>query len=66
MPRKIRVLIADLRRAGFELDRQAGSHRQFKHPGFPGVVTVSGGEGDDARPYQEKQVRAAIQKVQSP
>ena len=52
MPRKIRELIADLRAVGFEMDRQKGSHRQFKHPSFQGVITLSGGEGDDAKSYQ--------------
>jgi predicted RNA binding protein YcfA (HicA-like mRNA interferase family) len=56
MPRKIRQLIADLRGAGFLIDRQKGSHRQFKHPSFPGIVTLSGAEGDDAKTYQERQV----------
>jgi len=60
MPRKIRELIADLRQAGFVLDRQKGSHRQFKHPSFQGVITLSGGEGDDAKTYQERQVTKAI------
>lgn len=60
MPRKIRELIADLRKAGFGLDRQKGSHRQFKHPSFQGVITLSGGEGDDAKTYQERQVAKAI------
>jgi predicted RNA binding protein YcfA (HicA-like mRNA interferase family) len=60
MPRKIRELIADLRKAGFTLDRQKGSHRQFKHPSFPGIITVSGGEGDDAKTYQERQTTKAI------
>jgi predicted RNA binding protein YcfA (HicA-like mRNA interferase family) len=63
MPRKIRELLADLRRAGFYLDRQAGSHRQFKHAGLAGVITVSGGEGADAKHYQERQVRAAIARI---
>ncbi|HYR57866.1 MAG TPA: type II toxin-antitoxin system HicA family toxin [Chthoniobacteraceae bacterium] len=62
---KVRELISDLRRAGFGLDRQAGSHRQFKHSRFPGALTVSGREGDDAKPYQERQVRTAIQRVQN-
>jgi predicted RNA binding protein YcfA (HicA-like mRNA interferase family) len=57
MPRKIRELIADPQEAGFELDRQKGSHRQFKHPGFQGVVTLRGGDGDDSKTYQEHQVR---------
>ena len=60
MPRKIRELISDLRKAGFELDRQKGSHRQFKHPSFPGIITLSGGEGADAKTYQERQVTKAI------
>lgn len=49
MPRKIRELISDLRKAGFALDRQKGSHRQFKHPSSQGIITLSGGEGDDAK-----------------
>lgn len=60
MPRKIRELISDLRKAGFTMDRQKGSHRQFKHPSFPGTITVSGGEGDDAKTYQERQITKAI------
>ncbi len=60
MPRKIRQLISDLKLAGFTLDRQKGSHRQFKHAECPSVVTVSGGEGDDAQRYQETQVTQAI------
>jgi predicted RNA binding protein YcfA (HicA-like mRNA interferase family) len=60
MPRKIRELIANLRNAGFSLDRQKGSHRQFKHPSFQGIITVSGAESDDAKPYQERQVTKAI------
>jgi predicted RNA binding protein YcfA (HicA-like mRNA interferase family) len=32
------------------LDRQKGSHRQFKHPSKPGVVTVPGKPGDDIAP----------------
>ena len=60
MPRKIRELIADLRKAGFGMDRQKGSHRQFKHPAFEGTVTLAGAEGDDAKSYQERQVAKAI------
>ncbi|WP_395716450.1 type II toxin-antitoxin system HicA family toxin [Prosthecobacter sp.] len=52
MPRKVRQLISDLKLAGFFLDRQKGSHRQFKHPEWPGIITISGGEGDDAQRYQ--------------
>jgi hypothetical protein len=40
-----------------------GSHRKFCHPGIPGSVILSGGDGDDARHYQEKQVRNAIREA---
>jgi len=65
VPRKIRELISDLRKAGFALDRQKGSHRQFKHPAFQGVITLSGGEGDDSKTYQERQVTKAIADLKS-
>lgn len=60
MPKKIRELMSDLQRSGFILDRQKGSHRQFKHPRLPGLITLSGTEGDDAKIYQERQVAKAI------
>ena len=62
MPKKIRDLLKDLRKAGFELDRQKGSHRQFKHPNLPGVITLAGAEGDDAKAYQERQIADVIAK----
>jgi predicted RNA binding protein YcfA (HicA-like mRNA interferase family) len=31
-----------LRDDGWYLDRTSGSHRQYKHPHKPGLVTVSG------------------------
>jgi len=62
MPKKIRDLLKDLRKAGFELDRQKGSHRQFKHPNLPGVITLAGAEGDDAKTYQERQIAEVIAK----
>lgn len=62
MPRKVRQLIADLAKAGF-IDRGGkGSHRNFAHP--KGVrVTISGGLGDDAQHYQERDVRRALELV---
>jgi predicted RNA binding protein YcfA (HicA-like mRNA interferase family) len=41
-----------------------GSHRKFSHVRYPGAVTLSGASGDDAKHYQEKQVRQAIEQVQ--
>ncbi|MBC8243606.1 MAG: type II toxin-antitoxin system HicA family toxin [Verrucomicrobia bacterium] len=64
MPRKIRELIHDLRRAGFVMVKGGkGSHYKLRHPNHPGSVRVSGREGDDARHYQEAQVKDAIRKT---
>lgn len=64
MPRKIRQLIADLETAGFRIVVGGkGSHRKFRHLQLPGSVILSGKEGDDALPYQEKQVRNAIRET---
>lgn len=66
MPRAIRELVKDLRDAGFALvpDAGEGSHRKFTHPNYPGTVTLSGQDGDDAKKYQEKQVKRAIEEVE--
>ncbi len=61
MPRKLRELRADLRRAGWGIDRQAGSHQIWKHPLVFGVeVNLAGRDGADAYPYQERDVREAV------
>ncbi len=60
MPPKIRELIADLERAGFENAGGKGSHRNFRHPRVRKKVTVSGTLGSDAQKYQIKEVREAI------
>ena len=65
MPKKIRELLQDLKAAGFdEIPGGKGSHRKLVHSRFRGAVTLSGQLGDDALPYQEKQVRRAIEEVQ--
>lgn len=66
MPRKLRELIRDLRSAGFDevAGGGKGSHRKFMHPKYPGAVTISGRSGDDAKAYQEQQIRQAIEEVQ--
>ena len=65
MPRKIRELVKDLRDAGFTLiSGGKGSHRKFTHPKYSGAVTLSGQEGDDAKSYQEKQVKRAIEETE--
>lgn len=63
MPRKIR----DLLDAGFYEIPGGGkaSHRKFAHVRYLGAVTLSGGSGDDAKHYQEKQIRQAIERVKN-
>jgi predicted RNA binding protein YcfA (HicA-like mRNA interferase family) len=64
VPRKIRQLAADLEQAGFvPVPGGKGSHRKFRNPKFPGSVILSGQSGDDAKHYQEKQVRNAIREA---
>ena len=65
MPRKIRQLKSDLRKAGFVLtDRGKGSHEVWEHPEVASAsVTLSGRDGADAKPYQERDVREALTKV---
>lgn len=63
MPRKIRDLVRDLVDAGFANRGGKGSHRNFEHSS--GVrVTVSGDLGDDAKKYQEREVKRAIEDSQ--
>lgn len=63
MPRKVRDLIRQLKKAGFEDRGGKGSHRNFLHPQYPFPVTISGKEGDDAKHYQEKAVKQALKGV---
>jgi predicted RNA binding protein YcfA (HicA-like mRNA interferase family) len=62
MPRKIRELRRDLRRAGYYQVKGGGkgSHEKWKHPLVGQAVTLAGADGDDAAPYKERQVAAAV------
>jgi predicted RNA binding protein YcfA (HicA-like mRNA interferase family) len=66
VPRKVRELVKDLHNAGFDLvpGGGKGSHRKFTHLNYPGIVTVSGKDGEDAKTYQEKQVKRAIEETE--
>ncbi len=58
MPPKIRQLKTDLRKAGAYQVSQEGSHTKWKHSPVPtSTLILSGHDGDDAKPYQEKAVR---------
>ncbi|WP_417910800.1 type II toxin-antitoxin system HicA family toxin [Candidatus Electronema sp. PJ] len=63
MPKKIRELIEELQRHGFVDRGGKGSHRNFIHP--QGIkLTLSGKSGDDAKPYQEKDVERVTAEVE--
>ena len=64
MGRKVRELIGDLERAGFVNRGGKGPHRNYEHL-LGGRVTLSGQPGDDAKPYQEREVRRAIKESRS-
>jgi predicted RNA binding protein YcfA (HicA-like mRNA interferase family) len=50
MPIKIRELIRLLQKEGWILLRVKGSHRQFRHPSKPLIITVPGNEGKELSP----------------
>jgi predicted RNA binding protein YcfA (HicA-like mRNA interferase family) len=62
MPPKLKELIKKLESAGFINRGGKGSHRNFKHP--KGVnITISGNPGSDAKPYQENDVKKALERI---
>ncbi|MEM7674277.1 MAG: type II toxin-antitoxin system HicA family toxin [Verrucomicrobiota bacterium] len=62
MPKKIRELIQQLEKNGFTNRGGRGSHRNYLHD--KGIrITISGKLGDDAKRYQEKAVKDAIEGV---
>ena len=65
MPRKIREILADYRRAGFAVATSGGkgSHRKATHPLVPGAAIISGRDGADAKPYQEAELRDKLRKL---
>lgn len=61
MPRKGRQLKADLRKAGFVPVRQKGSHVTWEHERSPDIgVVLAIQDGEDADPYEEREVERAI------
>ena len=64
MPPKIKELIKMLESAGFINRGGKGNHRNYKHP--DGVnITISGKLSDDAKPYQEKDVKKALERIKN-
>ena len=58
MPKKIRELIYELEQAGFISRGGKGSHRNFERGKVR--ITISGHLGDDAKIYQEREVKQKI------
>jgi predicted RNA binding protein YcfA (HicA-like mRNA interferase family) len=47
---KVRDILKQLEEDGWFLARTRGSHKQYKHPVKPGLVTIPGRPGDDLAP----------------
>ena len=67
MPKKIRELKAMLSKAGFVClsKRGKGSHSIWRHSLLKDDVRLSGKDGKDAKPYQEKAVKEAIKEIKN-
>lgn len=63
MPKKIRELKSLLLQNGFTCLPGKGSHTNWYHTLLPGRVTISGKDGNDAKPYQEKDVNNALKRI---
>jgi predicted RNA binding protein YcfA (HicA-like mRNA interferase family) len=62
MPKKIRDLIRELKKAGFTDRGGKGSHRNFSHP-CGSKITVSGNPSHDAKRYQERAAERALKET---
>ncbi len=61
MPPKVWELIRELEKAGFRDRGGKGNHRNFIHPNVSKPVTISGNPGDDAKHYQIRAVKRAVE-----
>lgn len=64
MPKKVRELKSILLKAGFIYESAKGSHTKWSHPLIAGKLTLSGKDGADAKSYQERDVQAALKRIQ--
>ena len=65
VPQKVRELVAELERAGFINRGGKGGHRNFIHPRVSKPITISGAPGDDAKHYQVRAVKRAVEESKS-
>jgi hypothetical protein len=64
MPKKIRELKSDLSLAGWTLIQGGkGSHTKWMHNRVARRVILSGKDGADAKPYQERDVARAVREA---
>ncbi len=63
MPKKVRELKAMLRKAGFFIRAGKGSHTVWEHPDISDEIVISGKDGEDAKHYQELDVRKILRKL---
>ena len=64
MPKKVRELKNILGKAGFKENSGKGSHTKWSHPLLLWkIVVLSGKDGSDAKPYQEKDVEKALKRL---
>jgi predicted RNA binding protein YcfA (HicA-like mRNA interferase family) len=56
MPLKISEIIKVIEADGWYLAATRGSHRQYKHPGKAGRVTVAGKPSDTLHPRTERSI----------
>ncbi len=61
MPTKLRELRRELRRAGWSITRQRGSHEVWTHPLVSLPVILVGKDSQDAHRYQVADVTAAVE-----
>ncbi|MFW6359744.1 MAG: type II toxin-antitoxin system HicA family toxin [Chroococcales cyanobacterium] len=63
MPKKIRELKKMLKKAGFTEKLAKGSHSKWTPSLLSKSIIIAGKDGSDAKPYLEKQVNEALEKL---
>ncbi len=52
-------------KAGFFHKPAKGSHSKWIHPKLPKAIIIAGKDGDDAKPYLEKQVNESLEQLKA-
>ncbi len=63
MPKKVRELKTMLQQAGFTYKPAKGSHSKWIHPKLSKSIIIAGKDGNDTKPYLEKQVNEALEEL---